>query len=142
MNAQQFEEIELDEETMQALAEFAGESWEERLRSVLDAARRLSSLQLTLSQPDLVSVEDLDDARLAGKRPGYAAERIRRSMLAIQSYNTGRELAEQIEINVGSLRKLAATSAATVGEWVKAHKNEIDAYSEAQGHPEIGRAHV
>jgi hypothetical protein len=55
-------------------------------------------------------------------------------MLAIQSYNEGRRLPEQIEINVGSLRKLAAASAAAVGEWVRAHKDEIDAYGRAQGH--------
>ena len=134
MNDQQFAEIELDDVTMQALAEFPGESWEERLRSVLDAARRLPSLQLSPSRSDLVSIATLDDASLAGKRPGYAAERIRRSMLAIQSYNEGRRLPEQIEINVGSLRKLAAASAAAVGEWVRAHKDEIDAYGRAQGH--------
>jgi|688.fasta_scaffold18349_11 hypothetical protein len=80
-------------------------------------------------------VRHLSDADLKGKRPGYAAERIRRSMLAIQDYNAGRELAEQIEINVGSLRKLAAASAVAVGDWVKAHAEEINTYSTAQGHP-------
>ena len=96
----------------------------------------------TVASPVAVSVIDLssdicklEDAALKGKRPGYAAERIRRSVAAIQNYNTGRDLSDQIEINVGSLRTLAAASPEAVGKWVKAHAEKLAAYTAAQGHP-------
>ena len=89
-----------------------------------------------VSVADLSSdIRKLENTALKGKRPGYAAERIRRAVAAIQDYNTGRDLADQIEINVGSLRTLAAASPVAVGEWVKAHAEEIAAYTAAQGHP-------
>lgn len=81
------------------------------------------------------SIEHHSNYEIKGKKPGYAEERIRRTVLAIQDYNAGRELEEQIEINVGSIRALAAASASKVGAWCKDHAAELEAYAAAQGHP-------
>jgi hypothetical protein len=80
-------------------------------------------------------IRKLEDHQIIGKKAGFAEERIRRTVAAIQDYNAGRELEEQIEINVGSIRALAAVNAAKVGEWCKANAAALTAYAEAQGHP-------
>jgi hypothetical protein len=80
-------------------------------------------------------IRKLEDHQIIGKKAGFAEERIRRTVAAIQDYNAGRELEEQIEINVGSIRKLAGANATKVGEWVKAHAAELESYAAAQGHP-------
>lgn len=85
--------------------------------------------------PTVVDLTMVPDSELAGKRPGYAAERIRRSVLAIQRYNEQHELADQIEINAGSLRALAAASPAAVGAYVTEHASELAAYAAAMNHP-------
>jgi hypothetical protein len=77
----------------------------------------------------------LQDAELKGKKSGFAEERIRRAVAALQDWNAGKELEDQIEINVGSLRQLAAASPSKVGEWAKDHYAELQAYAEGQGHP-------
>jgi hypothetical protein len=77
----------------------------------------------------------LQDAELKGKKSGFAEERIRRTVAALQDWNAGKELEEQIEVNMGSLRQLAAASASKVGEWAKDHYAELQAYAEGQGHP-------
>jgi len=80
-------------------------------------------------------IRKLEDHQIIGKKAGFADERIRRTVAAIQDYNAGRELEEQIEINVGSIRALAAVNAAKVGEWCKANAAALAAYADAQGHP-------
>jgi hypothetical protein len=77
----------------------------------------------------------LQDAELKGKKSGLAEERIRRTVAALQDWNAGKELEEQIEINVGSLRQLAAASPSKVGQWAKDHAAELQAYADGQGHP-------
>jgi len=77
----------------------------------------------------------LQDSELKGKKSGFAEERIRRAVAALQDWNAGKELEEQIEINVGSLRQLAAASPSKVGEWAKDHAAELQAYADGQGHP-------
>jgi hypothetical protein len=77
----------------------------------------------------------LQDSELKGKKSGLAEERIRRTVAALQDWNAGKELEEQIEINVGSLRQLAAASASKVGAWAKDHAAELQAYADGQGHP-------
>jgi hypothetical protein len=76
----------------------------------------------------------LADSELAGKKQGYAEERIRRTVAAIQDFNAGRNLSEQIAINKGSLRKLAGANVTTVTDWVNANAAELDEYAKAQGH--------
>lgn len=76
----------------------------------------------------------LPDSDLSGKKKGYAEERIRRTVAAIQDYNAGRELADQIAVNSGSLRQLAGVNAKKVNEWVKGHAAELEEYATAQGH--------
>jgi L-alanine-DL-glutamate epimerase-like enolase superfamily enzyme len=46
----------------------------------------------------------------------------------------GIELAEQIAVNKGSLRTLAAASVTTVNKWADEHAAELKAYATAQGH--------
>ena len=76
----------------------------------------------------------LADSDLVGKKSGYAEERIRRTVAAIQDFNAGRELADQIAVNSGSLRQLAGVNVKKVNEWVKGHAAELDEYATAQGH--------
>jgi hypothetical protein len=79
-------------------------------------------------------IRKLPDSELAGKKQGYAEERLRRTKAAIQDYNAGRDLAEQIAVNSGSLRQLAGVNVKKVNEWVKGHATELDEYATAQGH--------
>jgi hypothetical protein len=79
-------------------------------------------------------IRKLKDSAIVGKKPGFAEERIRRTVLAIQDYNAGIELAEQIAVNKGSLRTLAAASTTTVNTWADEHADELRAYATAQGH--------
>jgi hypothetical protein len=81
-----------------------------------------------------IDVRKLEDSAIVGKKPGYAEERIRRTVQAIQDYNAGIELAEQIAVNKGSLRTLAAASVTTVNKWADEHAAELEAYATAQGH--------
>lgn len=77
----------------------------------------------------------IPNAELIGsKKSGAAEERLRRTVEAIQEYNAGRDLAEQIAINKGSLRKLAGVNAQTVNNWVDSHAAELKEYAEAQSH--------
>lgn len=85
----------------------------------------------TATETDL---RKLEDSELTGKKKGYAEERIRRTVAAIQDYNAGRDLAEQIAINKGSLRQLAGANVTTVTNWVNEHAPELDEYAKAQGH--------
>lgn len=80
-------------------------------------------------------ISKLQDFEIVGKKPGYAEERIRRTILAIQAYNAGRQLSEQVEINVGSLRTLSAASASKVGQYCKKHSDALAKYAASQGHP-------
>ena len=85
--------------------------------------------------PESDPIRAIPNAELMGsKKRGAAEERLRRTVEAIQEYNAGRELAEQIAINKGSLRKLAGVNAQTINTWVDDHAAELNQYSEAQGH--------
>ncbi len=79
-------------------------------------------------------IRKLEDSAITGKKPGYAEERIRRTVLAIQDFNAGRELAEQIAVNKGSLRILAAANASAINQWANENAEGLAAYAEAQGH--------
>jgi len=96
-------------------------------------AKENTTMPTTTAPAD--DIRKLEDHQIIGKKAGFAEERIRRTVLAIQDYNAGRELEEQIEINVGSIRALAAASASKVGAWCKDHAAELEAYAAAQGHP-------
>ena len=81
------------------------------------------------------SIRAMTNTELLGSRKrGAAEEKLRRTVEAIQEYNAGRELSEQIAINKGSLRKITKVKAQSVNEWVDANAAEIEAYTEAQGH--------
>lgn len=80
-------------------------------------------------------VTKIPNADLIGsKKRGAAEEKLRRTIEAIKAYNTDRPFEEQIAINKGSLRKITKVKAQTVNEWVDEHSEEIEAYTDAQGH--------
>ena len=89
------------------------------------------------SQKPSTEVNDprlIPNAELIGSRKrGAFEERLRRTVEAIQDYNAGRPLEEQIAINKGSLRKIAKGNVRAINEFVDDNE-EIEAYSEAQGH--------
>ncbi len=78
---------------------------------------------------------DVPNAELNGDRRRDAyAEKLRRSVEAIQEYNAGRELGEQYKISNSLLRQMTNVKPDKVIDWVAKHKAELDSYSEAQGH--------
>jgi hypothetical protein len=68
------------------------------------------------------------------RRHDAYAEKLRRSVEAIQEYNAGLETPEQYAINSSILRALTGVKPGKVKEWMDSHKAELDSYSEAQGH--------
>ncbi|NJM84993.1 MAG: hypothetical protein HC839_01655 [Leptolyngbyaceae cyanobacterium RM2_2_21] len=112
----------------------------------LAAARaRLEKLHAAqaIARSDIASVEAAkpDDIRstpnaelMGSRKRGGAEEKLRRTIEAIQEYNAGRQLEEQIAINKGSLRKITKVKAQSVNEWVDEHAEAIVAYSHTQGH--------
>ena len=123
-------EVSLRCSTIQAIMafEFDG-SLSDKIDQIVALAKQARPVK---AREDLTAVPD---SELAGKKPGYAAERIRRAVLAVQRYNEQQELADQIEINAGSLRALAAASPAAVGAYVAEHASELAAYAAAMNHP-------
>ncbi|NJL88107.1 MAG: hypothetical protein HC886_22485 [Leptolyngbyaceae cyanobacterium SM1_1_3] len=131
----------------------------ERLERIIAAARRTQQLERDLAaararleklhaaqaiaRSDIASVEAAkpDDIRstpnaelMGSRKRGGAEEKLRRTIEAIQEYNAGRQLEEQIAINKGSLRKITKVKAQSVNEWVDEHAEAIVAYSHTQGH--------
>ncbi|WP_346294493.1 hypothetical protein, partial [Sphaerothrix gracilis] len=89
------------------------------------------------TKPKRSPVEDIRSTPnadlISSKKRGAFEERLRRSVEAIQEYNAGRPLEEQIAINAGSLRKIAKGNVQAINMWVK-NNDELEAYSAAQGH--------
>lgn len=81
-----------------------------------------------------IDIRKLPDSELKGKKKGYAEERIRRTVAAIQDYNAGRNLSEQIAVNKGSLRALSGANVQTINKWADEHAEELRQYTEGQGH--------
>ncbi|MBE7385765.1 MAG: hypothetical protein F6J95_030785 [Leptolyngbya sp. SIO1E4] len=121
----------------------------ERLQRRLQAAEERIEALKTQTHLELIHVypnsqkqtSPADDPRsmpnadlIGSKKRGAAEEKLRRSVEAIQSYNAGRPFEEQIAINKGSLRKITKVKAQTVNEWADEHSEEIEAYTDAQGH--------
>ena len=80
-------------------------------------------------------ISTLSNAELLGSRKrGAADEKLKRTVDAIQAYNVGRSSEEQIAINKGSLRKISKVNAQEVNRWADERSEEIEAYSDAQGH--------
>lgn len=91
-------------------------------------------IEIRSHQPEKDMLFFIPDSELVGKKKGYAEERISRTVAAIQDYNSGRKLAEQIAINKGSLRQLSGVNITTVTNWVNDHAAELDEYAKAHGH--------
>lgn len=154
----------VDRQIVELLEEVAGKGTRrEQLERVIAAARRTAQLERDLaaaearlellkSQNEPVSKEDLvpmtqtktkteDDIKttpnaelIGSKKRGAAEEKLRRTVEAIKEYNAGRAFDEQVAINKGSLRKITKVKAQTVNEWADEHAEEIEAYTDAQGH--------
>ena len=61
--------------------------------------------------------------------------KIEKTVLAIMEWNKDKPLSLQIEINVGSLRRLSKANASKVGKWVKDNRQALAEYASKQGHP-------
>ena len=74
------------------------------------------------------------NAELNGDRRHDAyAEKLRRSVEAIQEYNAGREHSEQFSVTGSLLRQLAKVKPTLVKAWITEHKSELDAYNAGFG---------
>ncbi|NER85189.1 MAG: hypothetical protein F6K42_37940, partial [Leptolyngbya sp. SIO1D8] len=120
----------------------------ERLKARLRAAEERIEVLQTQTHLELVHIypetqkpaKETDDIRsvpnadlIGSKKRGAFEERLRRTVEAIQEYNAGRPLEEQISINKGSLRKIAKGNVQAINDFVDDNP-EIEAYTEAQGH--------
>ncbi|WP_346293801.1 protelomerase family protein [Sphaerothrix gracilis] len=111
---------------------------EERIEVLEEySSRELIHLYPEGTKPRRSPVEDIRSTPnadlISSKKRGAFEERLRRSVEAIQEYNAGRPLEEQIAINAGSLRKIAKGNVQAINMWVK-NNDELEAYSAAQGH--------
>jgi hypothetical protein len=144
----------VDRQLLEQMDTFGPGSRSEQLVHIMALARKAEELQAQLAYqkeqnaklraaatvetapaPESDLIRAIPNAELMGsKKRGAAEERLRRTVEAIQEYNAGRELAEQIAVNKGSLRSLAGVNAQTINTWVDDHAAELAQYSEAQGH--------
>ncbi|MEM1307960.1 MAG: protelomerase family protein [Cyanobacteria bacterium P01_H01_bin.153] len=132
-SAQQAEQLRTENERLKTKLKTA----EERIEALME--QRGTEL-IHIYPESRQAVVETDDIRLVpnadligSKRRGAFEERLRRTVEAIQEYNAGRPLEEQIAINAGSLRKIAKGNARAINEWVKGNE-AIEAYTNAQGH--------
>ncbi len=74
------------------------------------------------------------NAELNGDRRHDAyAEKLRRSVEAIQDYNAGLDDSEQFAITGSLLRQLTGTKPGKVKEWMTEHKLELNNYNAGYG---------
>jgi hypothetical protein len=72
----------------------------------------------------------IPNAELNGSsRTGAHAEKLRRSVEAIQDYNAGLDDSEQFAITGSLLRQLTKVKPGKVKEWMDAHQAELDSYN-------------
>lgn len=84
--------------------------------------------------PDSLSTADdvanMPNAELIGSRKrGADIVKLERTKAAIQAYNAGLPLDEQIAINSGSLRAISKVKPTTVKVWMDEHKAELEEYN-------------
>ncbi|MGI8935061.1 MAG: hypothetical protein ACR2FS_13405 [Phormidesmis sp.] len=75
-----------------------------------------------------------NDVLKSDRRHDAYAEKLRRSVEAIQEYNAGRYSGEQFAITGSLLRQLTGTKPGKVKEWMAEHNSELSAYSDELGH--------
>lgn len=68
------------------------------------------------------------------RRHDAYAEKLRRSVEAIQEYNAGRYSSEQFAITGSLLRQLTGVKPGKVKEWMAEHDSELSAYADVLGH--------
>ena len=68
------------------------------------------------------------------RRHDAYAEKLRRSVEAIQEYNAGRCSDEQFAITGSLLRQLTGTKPGKVKDWMLEHDSELSAYADELGH--------
>ena len=87
-----------------------------------------------VDKPSGFDWRSVSNAELNGDRRHDAyAEKLRRSVEAVQEYNAGREFDEQFAITGSLLRQLTKVKPGKVKEWMAAHENELDAYNADYG---------
>jgi hypothetical protein len=82
------------------------------------------------AKPSDFEWRQVPNAELKGdRRNGAYAEKLRRSVEAIQAYNAGLPLDEQFEITGSLLRQLTKVKPEKVKEWMDVHQAELDSYN-------------
>jgi hypothetical protein len=82
------------------------------------------------AKPSDFEWREVPNAELKGdRRNGAYAEKLRRSVEAIQAYNAGLAVAEQFAITGSLLRQLTKVKPEKVKEWMDAHRAELDSYN-------------
>ncbi len=83
-----------------------------------------------VDEPSGFDWRSVPNAEMNGDRRHAAyAEKLRRSVEAIQDYNAGLNDSEQFAITGSLLRQLTGTKPGKVKEWMDAHRAEIDSYN-------------
>ncbi|MGI8935210.1 MAG: protelomerase family protein, partial [Phormidesmis sp.] len=122
---------------------------EKRLRAELDLKRLEQAAPAELvateakakptaaaaAEPSGFDWRDVPNAELNGDRRHDAyAEKLRRSVEAIQEYNAGRYSDEQFAITGSLLRQLTGVKPGKVKDWMLEHDSELSAYADELGH--------
>ncbi len=94
------------------------------------AEKATSKVEPAVDEPTGFDWRSVPNAELNGDRRHDAyAEKLRRSVEAIQDYNAGLVTAEQFSITGSLLRQLTGTKPSKVKEWVETNKAALDAYN-------------
>ena len=99
------------------------------------AAKPTAKPETPADEPSGFDWRNVPNAELNGDRRHDAyAEKLRRSVEAIQEYNAGRYSDEQFAITGSLLRQLTKVKPGKVAEWMAQHEAELSAYADELGH--------
>ncbi len=123
---------------------------EKRLRAELDlkrleqahskpvaksAPKAMVKPEIAADEPSGFDWREVPNAELNGDRRHDAyAEKLRRSVEAIQEYNAGRYSDEQFAITGSLLRQLTGVKPGKVKKWITEHDSELKTYADELGH--------
>jgi hypothetical protein len=97
---------------------------------VTAAKVKLQPTPVKAAQPTNFDWRSIPNAELNGSsRTGAHAEKLRRSVEAIQDYNAGLDDSEQFAVTGSLLRQLTKVKPGKVKEWMQAHQAELDTYN-------------
>lgn len=94
------------------------------------AAKAIANPETDADEPSGFDWRNVPNAKLNGDRRHDAyAEKLRRSVEAMQEYNAGLDDSEQFAITGSLLRQLTGVKPSKVKDWMVEHKAEIDNYN-------------